>query len=60
MDLTQFSCEAAAVLLSLARRVLSGELTQAEALQRAHQHGIAQGRIEGLEMAKDIMRAPKL
>jgi hypothetical protein len=57
MDLTHFSCDTAAVLLSLARRVQSGELSQAEALQRAHQHGIAQGRIEGLEMAQGIMKA---
>ena len=51
--------EAADYLLHLLRQVENKTLSVREALQRAHKHGCLQGRIEGLENAKDIIGAPK-
>ena len=51
--------ESADYILHLLRQVENHGLTVKEALQRAHQHGAAGGRIEGLEIAKQIIGAPQ-
>jgi hypothetical protein len=50
--------EAASYLMVLLNLVQDRNLTVKEALQRAHQHGLTHGKIEGLEIAKQIVGAP--
>jgi predicted transposase YdaD len=51
------SADAAGYLMWLENRIATNALSVREALQRAQQHGAAQGRIEGLEIAKGIIGA---
>lgn len=56
MDL---NAEAAGYLLMLERRVVVGELTLREALQKAFNTGAHKGAIDGLQSAKEIMTAAR-
>lgn len=56
---TTLNEDAAAYILHLERMVLAGQITQREALERAFSLGTTRGKIDGLDIAKEIFRAAK-
>jgi hypothetical protein len=56
---TTLNEDAASYILHLERMVKAGEITQREALEKAFGLGCSRGRIDGIEIAKNIIWAPK-